>query len=170
MNLKGETDEQTELEKKISEIIEVNYSDKLKPEHKPLLDKIKLQLVPLQNKNILLIKIPDPVLCALRKFFTKFITKMRKIFSAYMIFVVRRADSYLTAKKKPNKELMEDLISNLCYPSVIKMRTTDVNLEGRLENAILERRSDFTEDDLEGMSAAFETLTEKKIRYTIGNY
>lgn len=168
---------QTEIEKRISSELKYLYSDVLTPELEQLADTIRTQTLEREaGKKILIVWMPEDLLPVL-KMNPK---KMRRVLlstnidfhvfclrDAKIISVSRRKRFYHNIESKNMKaNVHEAWIKDLCFPSLVEMRKTDV-FRGvdKVESALVSTNSGFDEDEFRAMECVFNTLTGRKINY-----
>jgi hypothetical protein len=177
---------QTETEKRISDLIKTVYLGEISKS--PQAEKIKKQLSETviqifqqeDKKKIMVVKVPLDVLTVVRSSQSRFTSKVRSIFPDYFVLLIRKKNIVCLSKRmRWNKKVdssdmkrhvHEQWISDLCYPSLVECRMTEVKRGSRIEKAMVDRRSELTEDEFKLREFAFKGLTGKALRYSVRYY
>lgn len=166
--------EQTEAEKKISEIVVAFFGSQMNDKVRKTVENIRIKLVQESDDDSLtamIVMLPLKILDLVHLNFTQFKKEIVDFLDGNPIFFVREAE-YNSLTKALNKKCQEKWVFDLCYPATVQNRITEIKNKGEtvIEKAILERKCDFLQDDFSLMENAYKTLTEKTIIYSIRHY
>ncbi|KAF7684468.1 40S ribosomal protein S7 [Astathelohania contejeani] len=154
---------QTQREQKISQLIKSSLPES----DDQLVSAVKVQIAErADHKKIMMVRIAPVLLARLRDI--KFVDKVRAMHPDYTVFLIQDRKDMPCSDPRRNSPIHKIWMSDLCYPSLITLRSTEVHADGtRLERVEVERKCDFDEDDFKSMECAFTALTGKEIKYEL---
>lgn len=155
-----------DTEAKITEMLR----DILDHQYHSSASNIQLQIIQKQDKTkIMILKVPTDIIDAVKNALVLLRINVNKLYPEYFIYVLRVQEEGLNKAHQINKT-HEEWIKDLAFPALVQGRRTLITLDGRVEEAIIERSSDMSEQELKNKEYIFKSMTEKEIRFMLREY
>lgn len=157
---------QTEAEVNVSETIKKYIKDtSVGPE---LFKKISIQTIICNNgKKVLAVKLHKDILCVTQLNYNVIVKAIKQKFSDYFVIFIRNFDIEPTSKNVHFEEKEDNWLANACFPFLLTGLRTDVrSVDDSVTNVLLEKRTSFTNMEMEILGIALSELLGRN--YVVG--
>lgn len=135
-----------------------------------LANNLQLDIFQTEDKTkIMILKVSSEIIEIVKNMADLLLNNIKKQYPDYFIYILRAAGSE-SLKPHQVKKVQEEWIKDLAHPALIQGRKTIITLDGRMEEAIIERRISTKEHELRNKEFVFKKLTERDIRFTLRDY